>query len=530
MHRRDFLLHAAAGGSAALVLSGCGSRPRATQGPPTAPAPVSSTDPFLRELADVALEAARGAGASYADVRIAAYRRQAVRTREQRVIGVNDSEDRGFGVRVIAEGTWGFAASPELDREEIARVARRAVELARRNSVLQREPVKLAPVPAYDAVWNTPIRRDPFEVPLSEKAELLLAINARALSVEGVAFCSSSMDFVREHKFFASTEGSYIEQTLHRCHPGFTVTAVDRKRGSFQTRSSLSDPQGRGYEYVEEYPWLQEAVEAAEEAVAKHTARSVEPGKRDLILHPTNLWLTIHESIGHPTELDRALGMEANFAGTSFLTPDMLGTFQLGSEIVEFVGEKTAPGSLATCGYDDDGVKTTEWPIVKAGVFVDYQTTRDQAHLIGRSESYGTCYAQSWKDVPFQRMPNVNLLPGKKPLTFAQLIADTEDAILVKGRGSFSIDHQRYNFQFGGQTFWEVKKGKVVGMLRDVAYQARTPEFWRACDAICSREEYYVGGSFYDGKGEPAQSNAVSHGCPPARFRGVNILNTAHEV
>jgi TldD protein len=534
MHRRDFLKGTAATG----LLVACGgssgtARPPVVTGTaPAKPQPpaVTFSDPELEKLANAALQAARDAGATYADIRIADYRWQSIGTREDRVQSVNDSEDRGFGVRVIANGTWGFAASARVTVEEAVRVARRAVALAKGNSVLQKEPVKLAPVEAYRAIWNTPIKRDPFEVSLADKIGLLLSINAEALKVAGVSFCSSRMAFVREHKFFASTEGSYIEQTLHRCNPSFTVTSVDRKRGSFQTRSSLSDPQGKGYEYVTDYPWLDDVRQAGEDAVAKHTAKSVEPGKRDLILHPTNLWLTIHESIGHPTELDRALGMEANYAGTSFLTPDKLGSFQLGSKIVNFHGEKTRKGSLATCGYDDDGVKTTEWPLVKDGVFVDYQTTRDQAHLIGRERSHGTSYAQSWKDVAFQRMPNINLLPGPEPLTLDQLIAGTEDAILIKGRASYSIDHQRYNFQFSGQTFHEVKNGKIVGMLNDVAYQSRTPDFWNACDAICSAEEYYVGGSFYDGKGEPGQVNAVSHGCAPARFRQINILNTKRSV
>jgi TldD protein len=261
-----------------------------------------------------------------------------------------------------------------------------------------------------------------------------------------------------------------------------------------------------------------------------HAARSVEPGPRDLILLPSHLWLTIHESIGHPTELDRALGMEANFAGTSFLTPDLLGNYRLGSEIVTFHAEKTHPGSLATCGYDDDGVPTMEWPLVERGVFVDYQTTRDQAHLIGRPRSYGTSYAQSWADVAFQRMPNVNLLPGDAALTLDDLIAGTDDGILIAGRSSYSIDHQRYNFQFSGQTCHEIKGGKVGDMLVDVAYQARTPDFWSACDAICGESEYAVGGSFHDGKGEPGQSNAVSHGCAPARFRRIDVINTRRTV
>ncbi|HWM88050.1 MAG TPA: TldD/PmbA family protein [Kofleriaceae bacterium] len=528
MRRRDFLAGSLAAGAVVACRNGKSSGP-------TTPGAGSArmnrfSDPTLVELADLALETARAAGATYADIRIADYRRQMIATREARVLAVRDSEDRGFGVRVIAKGTWGFAASATVTRDEVVRIARRAVEIAAANSVLQREPVRLAPVPAYVDVWNSTFRVDPFEVPLSQKVDTLLGINAEALKVKGVSFVDSQMGFVREHKFFASTDGSYIEQTLHRCNPSFTVTSVDRKRSSFQTRDSYSDPRGLGYEYVEEYPWLEDARQAGEDAVAKHSARSVEPGVRDLLLHPTHLWLTIHESIGHPTELDRALGMEANFAGTSFLTPDKLGKFRVGSDIVNFVGEKTSAGSLATCGYDDDGVKTTSWPIVKDGIFVDYQTTRDQAHLIGQKASRGSCYAQSWSDVPFQRMPNVNLLPGEKPLSEAQLIADTEDAILIRGRGSYSIDHQRYNFQFGGQTFFEVKKGKVVGMLRDVAYQARTPDFWGSCDAICDKSAYYVGGSFNDGKGEPGQSNAVSHGCATARFRRVNVLNTMRQV
>jgi TldD protein len=528
MRRREFIKGSLAAGALVACRSGSTTGPVAPG--PRPPKLDKFSDPSLVELADLALQAARDAGATYADIRIADYRRQMVSTREARVLEMRDSEDRGFGVRVIAKGTWGFAASASVTRDEVVKTARRAVEIAMANSVLQREPVQLAPVRAYVDVWNTPFRKDAFEVPLSQKIDTLLAINAEALKVKGVSFAESSMAFVREHKFYASTEGSYIEQTIHRCNPEFTVTSVDRKRGSFQTRDSLADPQGKGYEYIDEYPWLEEARQAGEEAVGKHSARSVEPGVRDLILHPTHLWLTIHESIGHPTELDRALGMEANFAGTSFLTLDKMGKFRIGSEIVNFMADKTAPGSLATCGYDDDGVKTTSWPLVKDGIFVDYQTTRDQAHLIGHKVSYGTCYAQSWADVPFQRMPNVNLVPGDKPLTEEQLIADTEDAILIRGRGSYSIDHQRYNFQFGGQTFHEVKKGKVIGMLRDVAYQARTPDFWGSCDAICDKSAYYVGGSFYDGKGEPGQSNAVSHGCSTARFRRVNVLNTQRKV
>jgi TldD protein len=520
VNRRDFLKGTAAAGG---LLVACGGKVPPSRTP-------AFSDPDLVALADVALDAARAAGATYADVRFADYRRQSVYTREARVQGIDESEDRGFGVRVIADGTWGFAASSVVTKDEVVRIARRAVALAKVNAKLQREPVMLAKNEATRAIWETPIERDAFDVPLDEKIALLLDVNKTAMAVPGVKFCSSGMQFVREHKLMASSEGSYLEQTLHRCNPYFSVTSIDEKKGSFQTRDSLADPRGVGYEFIAGYPWLEEARQAGEEAVAKHSAPSVEPGVRDLILHPTNLWLTIHESIGHPTELDRAVGLEANFAGTSFLTPDKLGTYRIGSEIVTVHGEKTHPGSLATTGYDDDGVAAMEWPIVDRGVFVDYQTTRDQAAWIGRDRSYGTSYADSWGSVAFQRMPNVNLLPGSKKLSLDDLIADTEDAILIKGSGSWSIDHQRYNFQFGGQLFYEVKNGKVARMINDVAYQSRTPDFWQACDAICDESEYYVGGTFGDGKGEPSQSNPVSHGCSPARFRKVNVLNTKRSV
>ena len=515
MRRREFLKTTAASGSFLLL--------------PTLPLPISSIareEPDVSRLAEIALSTADSLKASYADIRIADYRNQSLSTRERRVTGISNSESSGFGVRVILNGTWGFAASNVRTEDEVQRVTRQAVATALANSRLQQEPVRLAPVKTIIGSWTTPDVKDPFLVPISDKTAFLLHLNEQALKVQGVSFCTSFMAFVREHKYFASSDGSFIEQTLYRCYPSFSVTSVDRQRGSFQSRNSYSEPQGMGYEYVEHYPWEDDIRQAAADVVEKHTARSVQPGPRDLILHPSNLWLTIHESVGHPTELDRAIGMEANYAGTSFLTPDKRGSFKFGSEIVNLVADKTQRNALATCGYDDEGVPTKQWHLIKNGVFVDYQTTREQAHILGHKESYGCSYAQSWADVPFQRMPNVSLEPGKQSLSLSQLIADTEDAILIKGRGSYSIDHQRYNFQFGGQTYYEVKNGKINVMLKDVAYQARTPDFWNSCDAICSREEYMLGGSFNDGKGEPGQSNAVSHGCSPARFRKITILNT----
>jgi TldD protein len=487
------------------------------------------SDPDHVALAATAIESALAAGASYADVRIARYHSQSVSTREARVTSVSDREHSGFGVRVVSDGAWGFAASPIVTREEVLRVAAEAVAVAKANGPLMKERVELAPVDVHVDIWRSPIRTDPFEIPVAQKVELLLELNAAALAVPEVSFCQSSMSFDREHKLFASSDGSRIEQTLYRCNPWFSVTSVKQGSG-FRSCNGLRSPMALGWEYMEDVPWLDEARQVAEWAVEKHGARGVEPGKRDLILLPSHLWLTIHESIGHPTELDRALGLEANYAGTSFLTTDKLGTFKLGSDLVNIEAEKTAPGSLATCGYDDDGARTLNWNLVEKGVFVDYQTTRDQAAWIGRERGYATSYAQSWKDVAFQRMPNINLVPPPDGPTLAALIADTEDAILIAGRGSYSIDHQRYNFQFGGQTFHHVKDGEVGEMLADVAYQANTSDFWAACDAICGPDAYEVGGSYYDGKGEPGQSNAVSHGTSPARFRQIDVINTRREV
>ena len=482
----------------------------------------------LKGLADAALSTAKQLGASYADIRINRYRNQFLFTRDRRVQNIVNTEDFGFGVRVIVDGTWGFASSSAVTKDDVAAITRQAVGIARANKIVNTDPVRLAPVESYpDAEWNTPVKKDPFEVPIQPKIDLLLQINDEALKVPGATFVSAFMLFVNEKKFFASSEGSYITQSLIRSYPTFSISSVDRSTNRFYQRNALTAPMGMGYEYIESLPLVQEAKQAAEEAAAMHKAKPVVPGQKALILHPSNLWLTIHESVGHPTELDRALGYEANFAGTSFLTTDKLGKFQFGAPAVNIVGDKTQEKAMATCGYDDDGVKTTSFPIIKDGTFVGYQTTRDQAHLIGQTKSHGCSYADNWASVPFQRMPNVSLQPNDKDVSEQDIVAATEDGILVKGDSSYSIDHQRYNFQFSGQTFWEVKNGKITTQLRDVAYQSNTPEFWKSLDMLGGKSTYALGGAFSDGKGQPVQSNSVSHGCPVARFAKVNILNTA---
>jgi TldD protein len=488
----------------------------------------------LKELAAFALERARKAGASYADIRINRYRSQTVALRSQpdfssgtlnHVPSVSDSESFGFGLRVLAQGSWGFSASPRVTKDEIARAAKEAVEIARANAPLRRQPVTLAKVAAQTGVYRTAVARDPFAVPVPEKLALLRDTNDEVKKVKGVFSAFSVVSQRAEHRLFASTDGSVLEQHVFQIAPELTATAVEKGHKT-KTRTYRPHAVTAGYEAVERARMPAEARRVGEEVVAHLRAPSVKPGKKDLVLLPAHLGLTIHESIGHSTELDRALGYEANFAGTSFLTVDKLGKFRVGAELVSFRGDRTRPESLSTCGWDDDGVATTEFPIVDKGIFVGYQTIRDQAHIIGAEASTGCCYADSYASVPFQRMPNVWLVPSSRPVTLDQLISGVDDGILIDGRGSYSIDQQRYNFQFGGDAFWEIKHGKLGGQLADVAYQSRTPDFWQACDGLGGQSTWQNVGLNADGKGQPQQLNAMSHGCPPARFRGINVLRT----
>jgi TldD protein len=501
-----------------------------------------------KQLADVALNAARSKGASYADVRIGRYLNQFIITRENKVQNVANTESFGVGIRVIANGCWGFAATNDVTTEGMVKTAERAVAVAKANSKIGGPPVELAPQKGYGEVsWKTPLEKNAFEVPIKEKTDLLLAANALAMQ-GGASFVNSQMFAVNEQKYFASTDGSYIDQDVHRIYPAFSVTKIDSAAGGFETRRSLSAPRGMGYEYLtpldtekvtgittrykNRYDILEDIKAATEQVPEKLAAKSVEPGKYDVVLDPTHLWLTIHESVGHPTELDRVLGYEANFAGTSFLTLDKWksGNFNFGSKQVNIVADKTQVGSLGAVGYDDEGVGCKKWDLIKDGILVNYQAIRDQAHIIGLKESQGCCYADDWSSVQFQRMPNVSLQPGAAPLVPEDMIRNVEKGVYIIGDGSFSIDQQRYNFQFGGQLFYEIKDGKIAGMLNDVAYQANTQEFWNSCAQVCDASDYRLGGSFSDGKGQPQQISAVSHGCSTALFKGVNVINTKRKI
>jgi TldD protein len=502
-----------------------------------------------KRLADAAMNAATKAGASYCDVRVGRYLRQFIITREDHVQNIVNTESVGAGVRVIANGAWGFSATNDLTDENIARVARQAVAIAQANSHNQTAPVQLATVKGVGVVaWRTPIKKNAFDVPIKDKAEMLLQVNAAALGA-GANFVNSSLFTINEQKYFASTDGSYIDQDVFRLWAPMDVTCIDKATGRFRERAGLGAPVGMGFEYLDgspadkitlpsgtvvygkSYDMKEDAIAAAKQARAKLTAPSFKPGKYDLVLDPTNIYLTIHESVGHATELDRVMGYEADFAGTSFATLDKVrDRFKYGSEHVNLVADKVQPGSLGAVAYDDEGVKTKRWDLVRDGILVDLQAIRDQAHILGKTESDGCCYADSWSSVQFQRMANVSLEPGNAKMTAVDMIKDVENGVYIVGDGSYSIDQQRYNGQFGGQLFFEIKDGNVTQQVEDVAYQIRTPEFWNACVGVCDASDYRMGGTFFDGKGQPAQISSVSHGSSTARFNGINIINTARSL
>lgn len=518
LSRRTFVGLGATSALAALTNACNGDRTlgRAAQGP--------LPDRTLDDVVSRALTTAKRGRASYADVRVVRRRTESIYTREDHVISVGAAETYGIGVRVIVDGAWGFAAAARVDGPSAQAAAENAVAIARAARPALKRPVVLAPAPVVKGAWRTPMQIDPFEVPLADKAQYLLDLWPLVKGVRLVKYATAGFEALGEWKLFASSEGSVVEQTITRVWPSLSVTAV--MEGQFESRAAELPPVQGGWEYVSRSPLKESARSIAEDAVEKLRAPSVTAGKKDLILTPSNLWLTIHESVGHPTELDRALGLEANFAGTSFATTDKLNKLRYGSEAVTLYADKTTPGGLATCAWDDDGVATQRWDLVKNGLFVGYQTTRDQAAWIGETASRGTSYAEDHKSVAFQRMPNVSLAADPKTSrTLADIVAATEDGVLVSGNGSWSIDHQRYNFQFSGQTFHEVKNGKITGPLRDVAYQANSVQFWNSCDLLGGPKTWEMHGTLWDGKGEPQQVNAVSHGCPPARFRNIDILN-----
>ena len=537
--RRDFLKTTTAAG--ALVLTAPALTRAETLARRAAPPELPPMDPATKELLVEALNAAKLGGAEFADARIGRYRNNFVITREQQIVNVVDTDNLGVGVRVLLNGTWGFGASRDLTKSGVVAATREALAIAKANALPAADRVRLAPASATpDGRYVTPHTIDPFTVPIEQKADLLIRANAEAMKVPGVKFVNSNMFFVKEEKNYANTEGTFTTQTVIRSWLPFAATAVRPDFSDFQTRTNVIQPMARGYEYLLAAKPVEHARQWGEEAAEKLKAKAVEVGRYDLVLHPSHLWLTIHESIAHPTELDRAMGYEANYAGTSFLAPprEKLGKFRYGPAMMNIQGDRSQEGGCSTIGWDDDGVKPDEFLIIKNGVVNDYQTTREQAPMLDwwyasqkrPVRSHGCSHGDNWSSVQFQRMPNVSLLPGDKEQGWDELIAATDRGIAIVGDGSFSIDQQRYNAQFGGQLFYEIKGGKIVGQLKDVAYQMRTPDFWNAMDMIGGRKSYEMGASFFDGKGQPGQVNAVSHGCVPSRFRNINVINTGRKA
>ncbi|NET29047.1 TldD/PmbA family protein [Okeania sp. SIO1I7] len=488
-----------------------------------APAKIQTT-----ELATLAIDLIRQSGCEYGDIRLCTYHSQNLTARDRSLNRLEDKVNSGFGVRVLLNGSWGFAASHRQSLEEVGRVVALAVDIAKGSRLCQQTPVKLVPVETYRDSYVTPIEIDPFAVPIGEKAELLLNLNEKLLSYEerGVKKAASFLRFSKEEKIFASTNDSLIEQTIYRSYPGFTCTAI--ANNDAQSRSYERPPLNIGYEHINPTDLLSQVERVAEEAIEKVYAPKG-PGdiRSTLILKPTNLYLTIHESVGHPTELDRVYGYESNFAGTSFATTDKMGKLQYAAPWVNFKCDRTQPGGRSTMGYDDEGVKSQEWYVVKDGILVDYLTDRETAYRLGRGSSNGCAFADSWSSVPMVRIPNLGLEAGpdggSHTASLEEMIADTEDGILIDGVGSFSIDQQRRNFQFGGDAFWQVKKGKVVGMLKDVTYHSMTTDFWNSVDAVGSAAEREQCGTNICGKGEPMQIAQMSHSCVPVRVRDIVI-------
>ncbi len=484
-----------------------------------------------RALADAALTRARELGAEHVDFRLERIRHQTLMMSDARLETAIDADDIGFAVRVVKDGTWGFAAGIDLTTDAAVRVAEQAVEVAKVSAAINRERIELAAEPVHgERTWVSSYETDPFSVPTGEKVALLADWSGRLLGDERVAHVDATLLQVKENKFYADAAGTVTSQQRVRVHPA--LNAVGLRGELVDTMRTLAPPAGRGYEYLTGgvWNWDDELARIPEYLAEKLAAPSVEAGVYDLVIDPTNLWLTIHESIGHATELDRALGYEAAYAGTSFATTDKLGTLQYGSKIMNIVGDRTAEHGLSTVGYDDEGVETQSWDIVRDGRFVGYQLDRRIAHLTGQERSNGCAFADSPSSMPMQRMANVSLQPAADGPSTEELIAGVDRGIYILGDKSWSIDMQRYNFQFTGQRFFRIENGRLAGQVRDAAYQATTTDFWNSMEAVGGPQTYLLGGAFNCGKGQPGQVAPVSHGAPSALFRGVNILNAVKEA
>ena len=515
-NRREFI-KTTAGGVLAVYLGGCGPR---TSRMADLSGQIVAQDRW-QEFADIALDRVRAGGAEYGDIRLLLTRRQSVRARDQRISSVSERLSSGYGIRALYRGAWGFAAGPSFTAADIRATADRAVEVARASYLLMKKPVRLADEPVHQDTVRTARQIDPFDVPLDDKTDLLLSICETMHRRPEIRRSSGSLWAQSDEKLFASTEGSRIRFDLLAVGASFGAIAV--RDGDFQSREFIVPYRRSGFEHVQDYDMASQADRIAAEAVEKLSAKQPAPGKYDLVLDPGHLALTIHESCGHPSELDRVLGYEANYAGTSFLTPEKLGSFRYGSKHVNLIADNTHAGHMASTGYDDDGVTCQRWHVVREGIFTGYCTNREVASAVGESRSRGSCRADSWSSVPIVRISNIGLEPGDS--TADELIAGVDNGIYIEGRGSFSIDQKRYNFQFGGDAFWEIKNGKKGRMLKNVVYQGITPEFWNSCDGVADRSHWRPYGFITCGKGQPGQSGWMTHAAAHARFRNINVID-----
>ncbi len=481
----------------------------------------------MKQIADWALNLANVRGATYGDVRVVDARARALATKNGKLGSASDSESFGFSIRVIADGAWGFAASDDLSRAGVEAAAALALNIAKASAQVKQSNVQLAPEKPVTAEWTTPCQIDPFSISVEQNLDLLTKIDRELCSVKRVTLAETNLNFHREEQWFFSSEGSNIHQTKYSTGAGYSAysfTGSEIQKRSYPN-SFGGQWQNKGYELVEELKLLENARRIAEEAVALHEADQCPEGTMTIILDGSQLGLQIHESIGHPIELDRVLGMEANFAGTSFLTLDKLRNLRYGSDLVNVVADarqEHGPG-LGTFGFDDEGVPAQCTPIISNGLFTGYLSSRETAHAIGAHRSGGTLRAENWNRLPIIRMTNISILPGEKPLSLEQLIADTDRAVLMQTNKSWSIDDKRYNFQFGTEIGWEIKHGKRLRMLKNPSYSGITTEFWNSLDAICSREEWNLWGTPNCGKGQPQQVMGTGHGAAPARFRNIKV-------
>ena len=481
----------------------------------------------MKDLASAALNTATQRGATYADVRVANDRSRALATKNGKIGNASDMQSEGMSIRVIVDGAWGFASSAELGLESIEKTAAHAVEIARASAHVKQNDVKLVPEKACKADWATPYKIDPFSTSIEQNLALLMKADAELRSISGVTLAETNVNFRREEQWFFSSEGAEIHQT--KITTGAGCVAYSFAGSELQKRSYPNSFggqwQNKGYELIDELKLVENARRIGEEAVALHKADQCPEGTFDIILDSSQLGLQLHESVGHPIELDRVLGMEANFAGTSFLTLEKLRTLQYGSELVNVVADarqEHGPG-LGTFGFDDEGVAAQCTPIITHGLFTGYLSSRETAGLIGLNRSGGTLRAEGWNRLPIIRMTNISILPGEKPLTFEQLISSTDHAILFQTNRSWSIDDKRYNFQFGTEIGWEIKNGKRGRLLKNCTYAGITPDFWNSCDAIANEKHWVMWGTPNCGKGEPGQTMGTGHGAAPARFRNVKV-------